>query len=57
MFKLLLSKLREKPLQTSLQYHPKPVLKVQSTMVPQSFLNKFGHWDGHLFNNQTVFED
>lgn len=35
----------------------KPVLKINRTIVPQSYLNVTKHWDSNLYSNQEILND
>lgn len=37
--------------------YKKPVLKLFSTVVPQSFLKANPHWDTHLYTKQEIIND
>lgn len=46
----------KKKLKTFFTEKQKPVLKVNSTVVPDSFNSKV-NWDRHLYDNITVYKD
>lgn len=35
----------------------KPMLRIHSTVVPESYLKKFKSWDSELYPNQTIIKD
>lgn len=37
--------------------YEKPVLRINRTIVPQSYLNKIADWDSHLYTNQILIND
>ena len=52
----LFSKQQPVPLEQGRVFMPKPELNINSTVVPESFLNSFPHWEGNLYPKQTTFK-